>query len=151
MSWSRCWAGLMTLSGAGLFKANKLSGFTAIFNVHWKSPNDTLNHHRHSLLYRDGYLYCFGGLGVGGVTVSGAPLRDGLSATALSPFGSSPSVSPLRASIPSVVADFIRAHRIAQITFMPETAAFREGWSVVIGNNRFFGDTIEEAVGKAQI
>lgn len=54
-------------------------------------------------------------------------------------------------SVANVVADFIRAHSIAQITFMPETADFREGWSVVIGDNRFFGDTVEQAIGKAQL
>jgi hypothetical protein len=60
------------------------------------------------------------------------------------------SIPAVPASIPSAVADFIRSHRIAQITFMPESENFRDGWSVVIGNNRYFGDTIEEAVGKAQ-
>ncbi len=43
-------------------------------------------------------------------------------------------------------AAYIRDNGITQITFMAETDDFAEGWSVVIGNNRYFGATLDEAV-----
>lgn len=49
------------------------------------------------------------------------------------------------------VEAYLRANRIAQITFMPETEHFAEGFSVVIGNNRYFAATVEDAVAQASM
>ena len=57
------------------------------------------------------------------------------------------------------IEKYMAENNVTQITFMPETEC-RDGeggsftcaanYSVVIGNNRYFGFTIEEAVRKAQ-